>query len=205
MISNNYCCDMKKVVFVLTYFLFNVFSAEISKKPDVPYYWRDYTGFIPSDAIPGGLDLNHETTYIGQGFVGNVGIIPGIIYPGQREIYVPEHGVKKVDTYVKILCSPYKNAFRWHPVTASDFQVKTIGKYLVKGGVEMNNLLNIGRIAFQGEVVTGKIVTNSPDFPDTAPMFFVLKNQERETRQYEVLIYDDLLNVVNVRSNSITK
>lgn len=52
--------------------------------------------------MPGGADVNNVTTYIGQGFDKNHGIIPGIIYPGQNHITVPTHGTQKVDTYIKV-------------------------------------------------------------------------------------------------------
>ncbi|KAG5868476.1 hypothetical protein JTB14_013079 [Gonioctena quinquepunctata] len=179
---------MKFVVIQLTFFFMSVSSMEVKEDAEVIYYWRDYTGRIPSDAVPGGYDLNHETTYIGQVIVEDVGILPGIIYPGVKEMLIPEHGVKKVDYYIKIFCSPHKHAFKWIPVTDQKFKVQTINEHLVKGGIEKNNLLDIGRIAYQGEVVTGKIVTNSPDYPDTAPMFFVYKNEEHKTTNYEVLV-----------------
>lgn len=66
------------------------------------YYWRDYTGIIPSDAVPGGTDINKVTTYIGQGFVKDQGIIPGIIYAGHNHITVPTHGTQNLDTYIKV-------------------------------------------------------------------------------------------------------
>ena len=47
------------------------------------YYWRDYTGEIPEDAFPGGLDINQKPTYIGQAYLKGVGLIPTSLYPGQ--------------------------------------------------------------------------------------------------------------------------
>lgn len=74
----------------------------ISASQDINYYWRDYTGDIPKDAVPGGTDANGDTTYIGQGFVIDIGLIPGVIYPSQKYITVPTFGVRKVDTYIKV-------------------------------------------------------------------------------------------------------
>lgn len=75
----------------------------------------------------------------------------------------------------------------------------TINKTLVRGGVEDGYILNIGRIASQGETVIGKIVTASADYPETAPMFFAHKNKEKKVSNYEVLIYD------SSESNSVDK
>lgn len=72
----------------------------------------------------------------------------------------------------------------------TDFAVETLNKTLVRGGFENGYILNIGRIAFQGETVTGKIVTNSGDYPGTAPMFFAFRNKENKANYYEVLIYE---------------
>lgn len=65
-------------------------------------YWREYTGTISEDAVPGGHDIEHKTTYIGQGFVKERGITPGVIYPGVQSIVVPSFGVKTLSTYVKV-------------------------------------------------------------------------------------------------------
>lgn len=60
----------------------------------------------------------------------------------------------------------------------------------MKGGIEDGYILFIGRIAYQGQIVTGKVVSGSPDYPDTAPMFFIHKEKEQKTTIYELLIYD---------------
>lgn len=78
--------------------LFNILSV----LGENHYYWREYTGKIPTDAVPGGSDINSETTYIGLGFVKNRGIIPGVIYPNQKFISVPSYGVQKVDCYIQV-------------------------------------------------------------------------------------------------------
>jgi hypothetical protein len=66
------------------------FHNKKKQKPGMPdYYWRDYTGEIPHDAILGGYDVNKKPTYIGQAFLADVGIIPGTIYPGQVGIRLP--------------------------------------------------------------------------------------------------------------------
>lgn len=61
---------------------------------------------------------------------------------------------------------------------------------MVKGGIEDGYILFIGRIAYQGEIVTGKVVNGSRDYPTTSPMFFAHKENEQMATTYEVLIYD---------------
>lgn len=66
------------------------------------YYWRDYTGDIPEDAVEGGRDLNHRTTYIGQVYVKNFGIIPVTIYPGTTSVTANIQGLHHLSSYVKV-------------------------------------------------------------------------------------------------------
>lgn len=54
------------------------------------YYWREYTGELPSDAVPGGSDKYGKTTYIGQAlhiFPPNGKLIPGKIDADEKQMY----------------------------------------------------------------------------------------------------------------------
>jgi hypothetical protein len=66
------------------------------------YYWREYTGVIPRDAIAGGANINGEQIYIGQAYVKNSGFIPAQINAGVKEVYVPISGVQKIDERIKV-------------------------------------------------------------------------------------------------------
>jgi hypothetical protein len=66
------------------------------------YYWREYTGIIPRDAIAGGANINGEQIYIGQAYVKNSGFIPAQINGGVKEVYVPISGVQKIDERIKV-------------------------------------------------------------------------------------------------------
>lgn len=107
-------------------------------------------------------------------------------------------------SFSQILCSPNLSAFKWLRVNDKDFAIQTMNKVLVKGGFEDNYILNIGRIAFQGETVLGKVVTNSVDYPGTAPMFYAFRNQENRATIYEVMIYEaqylNILDLANIRN-----
>jgi hypothetical protein len=66
------------------------------------YYWREYTGEIPKDAIVGGRDIDGKNIYIGQAYIKNEGIMEVQITPGVRQVLVPMRGIKKIDKYVKV-------------------------------------------------------------------------------------------------------
>jgi hypothetical protein len=69
---------------------------------DLGYYWREYTGEVPEDAIVGGKDSNGKNIYIGQAYIRNEGLLVVQITPGVRQVFAPSHGVKKTDKYVKV-------------------------------------------------------------------------------------------------------
>lgn len=50
------------------------------------YYWRDFEGAIPSDALSAGLDSSGKPLYIGQAYFANT-IIPGKIYENDPVVY----------------------------------------------------------------------------------------------------------------------
>lgn len=72
----------------------------------------------------------------------------------------------------------------------TNFFVDTINKNVVRAGLEKDAVVHIGRIAYQGEVVVGKIPTN--DWTK-ASLFIVNKDSELKMTSFEVLIYDNKL------------
>ncbi|XP_018570728.1 uncharacterized protein LOC108910568 [Anoplophora glabripennis] len=173
--------------------IFGYFSCIVCDM-NYDYYWRDYTGEIPSDAVEGGYDINRKTTYIGQVYVKHYGIIPVTIYPGKTSVTANIWGLHHLDSYIKILCSPYKDNFKWVPANARTLHVQMINKHLVRGGVEYGLLTNIGRISYQGELLVAKVCSFSVG---NAKLFYPAGNREKSTDSYEVLIYD-------VKNNSDT-
>ena len=67
------------------------------------YYWREYTGVVPPDAVPGGRDANGQITYIGQAYSEGYGLMIAQIYPGVKEVDVPSYGAKRILTDVKVI------------------------------------------------------------------------------------------------------
>nr|XP_015837640.1 PREDICTED: uncharacterized protein LOC107398348 isoform X2 [Tribolium castaneum] len=66
------------------------------------YYWRQYTGDVPEDAVVGGEDINSKNIYIGQAYVKNGGLIVCQIFPGIKQVYVPFGGIKTVEANIKV-------------------------------------------------------------------------------------------------------
>lgn len=66
------------------------------------YFWREYNGEIPNDAIIGGISSNGDNIYIGQAYVHNYGLIPGQIRPKIDEIVAIEYGIHRTTKYNKV-------------------------------------------------------------------------------------------------------
>ncbi|RZB94396.1 DUF3421 domain containing protein, partial [Asbolus verrucosus] len=153
------------------------------------YYWRDFYGEIPDDAVPGGLDRNHKITYIAQVYFANHGILTTRLYQGEKSVTASRDGIHTSDVFIKVLCSHQLQKFSWVPATASRLHTELIGRHLVVGGTENGKILNIGRVTYQGEVIVGKVCGyNIGD----AQMFFPYQNKEISVSSYEVLVYDDI-------------
>jgi hypothetical protein len=69
---------------------------------NLDYYWRDYYGKIPDDAVEGGKDIRGNPTYIGQAFVLHHGILIGQIYPGQISLTTSKEGIHVTNVYNKV-------------------------------------------------------------------------------------------------------
>lgn len=58
-------------------------------------------GRIPDDAISCGGEARNQT-YIGQGLLKDVGLIPGMIYSGESHMMVPYGGSNHIDRQIKV-------------------------------------------------------------------------------------------------------
>lgn len=70
------------------------------------YFWRNYDGRIPADAVLGGQTNESRITYIGHGFVGKYGIVPGMIYSGVETMDVPIYGVERLKSNIEVSTDP---------------------------------------------------------------------------------------------------
>ncbi|KAF2895668.1 hypothetical protein ILUMI_10527 [Ignelater luminosus] len=125
------------------------------------YYWRDFEGIIPEDALPGGLDRNGLPIYIAQVLFENK-LIPGELYENDPNVYYEWAGqVLTATDNVKILCSQYPEKLEWLP-TKHDV-VRLTNKLLIKGGYEPGRSIYIGRAYSTGETNVGKVVCRETD------------------------------------------
>lgn len=74
-----------------------LFSTEAYFKD---YYWRDFFGSVPSDAVEGGYSEINGSTYIGQAL--NIDVSPVEIHEGRPEVYVPVEFPKPQKDLVKV-------------------------------------------------------------------------------------------------------
>ena len=123
------------------------------------YYWRDFDGSIPEDALPGGKDINNKPIYIGQALSGNL-LIPAKIYStGSTAFYELGGKEHEVKDNVMILCTQHPEQFKWIPT--DNMRLKLLNDvYVVKGGFEPGVSTYIGRVHHCGEILVGKALAD---------------------------------------------
>ncbi|VEN48154.1 unnamed protein product [Callosobruchus maculatus] len=166
-----------------------------SPKKYTHYYWRDYTGEVPCDAVVGGHDELNRTTYIGQGVALNndyYSLSPLTIVEGEKVQRAPlwGYGMEVVQTRILCVTSPYPD--KWIATNSKKLVADTVDEQLVLGGIEGskhdNNVrydLNIGRAKVGDKLITGKIITH-----DTynSVLYVVDGWQAQEVQEFEVLV-----------------
>ncbi|GJQ78247.1 hypothetical protein Trydic_g2575 [Trypoxylus dichotomus] len=137
--------------------IFNVFVLiTASGKVNHHYYWRDYWGEIPHDAI------SYAGIYVAQ--IPNHGILPASLYPQTKEAVTEVFGRKVVETKsIKVLCDPNSENFYWE-YTTTDKLTEDKLENLVVGGVESGSYLYIGKIFNEGEWKICKVFPPSSEY-----------------------------------------
>ncbi|KAJ3653470.1 hypothetical protein Zmor_012719 [Zophobas morio] len=150
------------------------------------YYWREYTGEIPHDALPGGVDADGQDTYIGEGYYHDNGFYIAQIYPGVKEVDLPCYGVKTATINIKILCTESPESFHWVKTSSSTFKQDTADFELVVAGYDgngNNGIMHVGRMFYQGYVTVGDVTPWK-----TPHLWFPFNKIERAVNFYEVLV-----------------
>jgi hypothetical protein len=181
---------MRHFQILLLWVVFINLTKEIAS--EVEYYWKEYAGVIPPDALPGGRDLDGRNTYIGQAYIHGHGLYVAQIFPGKNELDVPCYGVKKADKDIKILCTKHADNFEWITTSNKYFHVNMTNKLPVPGGYESvgnKGLLNIGRLTYQGVLKVGRVTSYELE---NAKLFFTHSNIEKQASFYQVLNYRGL-------------
>lgn len=68
----------------------------------IDYYWRDYNGKVPSDAVPAGEDVNGEPTFVGQIYLQGHGLFVAQIIPPNLQVEFAAYGHRKQDYAIKV-------------------------------------------------------------------------------------------------------
>ncbi|KAJ8950639.1 hypothetical protein NQ318_010838 [Aromia moschata] len=161
------------------------------------FYWREFEGVIPTDAISFGYsDFVQKQLYIGQAYIHNYGLMIGKIYNGAKQITVPCYGTKTTNTAIKILCAQDSRKYYWLSTTNETYSTDTANKCPVLGGYDetipdhtnlTHGVLHIGRINYLDDYVTGNIAA----YHEYPLFYYVLNNVEKNSAVYEVLMYSD--------------
>lgn len=115
--------------------------------------WRSASGgFVPSDAVPGGHDVNGELIYVGRAY-DNGDLIPGKIVPSHGVLYVPYGGEEHSHSNYEYLVRPTYGSLDWVP--AADGVIPS-GAVLA-GNTSAGEGLFVGRANYEGSWVIGKV------------------------------------------------
>ncbi|KAJ3660737.1 hypothetical protein Zmor_005173 [Zophobas morio] len=151
------------------------------------YYWRDYFGTIPYDAVPAGKDHNGNNRYIGLVYIRGFELLPATILPQQGVAQTTAYThVLTTSQYVKILCSPYKAALEWIHVQSKDLHDYE-SRNLIPGGSEVGESLYIGRVFENGDVIIGKIFRHERA---NRGIWYPVGDTFKNSLTYELLLYN---------------
>ncbi|KAF2897471.1 hypothetical protein ILUMI_08701 [Ignelater luminosus] len=158
------------------------------KSNEVPdYYWREYVGIIPEDAVEGGTDEFDNPTYVGQAYFEQFGLLPAIIFPACRKAHTTAHTSEvTTDKNIKILCSKHKENLEWIQTKSDETHLLT-DRRLVVGGYEVGQTLNIGRLLYDGRVIVGKVF--SYPLPNKG-LWIPYNERPMNFQSYEILTYN---------------
>ncbi|GJQ68819.1 hypothetical protein Trydic_g19807 [Trypoxylus dichotomus] len=146
-IGGNGACGRatKNTVLFYCYCLLIFTSAENQHN----YFWRDYRGTIPSDA------LEVEGLYVAQ--IPYNGALPATLYPEKKEAVSECEGHRVVvKEGIKLLCDAWNTSFSWEFVNVNKLTKQKLKDYVI-GGTEDGSTLYIGKIFHEGEWKIGKV------------------------------------------------
>ncbi|RZB40658.1 uncharacterized protein BDFB_011470, partial [Asbolus verrucosus] len=151
------------------------------------YYWRDYHGTLPNDAVLAGIDSQGQPVYIGLVYIRGFELLPATFYPVQ--------GIARTTAYssileptenIRILCSPHPEAFEWLSIQSKDLQYYTYLN-LIPGGNEVGENLYIGRVFRDNGAIIGKIFRHERD---NRGIWFPYGKGPANSLTYEILAYN---------------
>jgi len=115
--------------------------------------WRPISGgYVPTDAVEGGNDVNGEPIYVGRAHESG-DLIPGKIVPSHGVCYVAYSGRENAHSNYEYLVRPSYGSYAWH--RAAD---GVIPSGAINGGrTSSGEPLFIGRAFYEGSWVLGKV------------------------------------------------
>ncbi|KAF5299416.1 hypothetical protein FQA39_LY11562 [Lamprigera yunnana] len=151
------------------------------------YYWQDFQGVIPKNALAGGKDINGKPIYIGQVLYASK-LLPAKIYGNDNKAYYT-WGVEYSTTKdIKILCAPHPERFKWVPTKKNEIH-KLINHRPVRGGWEPGYDLYIGRAFYKSETLVGRVrVAGVPT--SNLGLYISADKKEVIVNDFEILTYD---------------
>ncbi|KAB0793970.1 hypothetical protein PPYR_13590 [Photinus pyralis] len=180
------------ILTVLTIFLIKSEVSNLKCADDISsdFYWRDYFGEIPSDALGGGYDKAGNPAYIGQLFNHKDGLLPAMIYEGDQSLYATVRNAPLTQQkYGKILCSHNPCKYKWIPTDTSKVQSLFSNYTVISGGYEnaINIDLYIGRIHYDLEIRIGKVIVG---INSVNGIHIPFGKSYVHFKSYEILVYD---------------
>ncbi|KAF2887736.1 hypothetical protein ILUMI_18437 [Ignelater luminosus] len=138
-------------------------SPHVVNSNQIPdYYWKEYIGIIPQDAVEGGTDAVGNPTYVGQAYIQKYELLPGFITIGCKTLTTVAYALELTpNENVKILCARDKRKFEWVPTKKEDLHM-LIGRHFVVGGSEVGKTLYIGRVHYENRIIVGKFFNSVP-------------------------------------------
>ncbi|KAK4874257.1 hypothetical protein RN001_013617 [Aquatica leii] len=176
---------------VIVLFLFLRCYASTESVED--YYWRDFKGLVPSDAIPSDSQ-SEDTVYIGQFSVvaeynvdvANLHTLVATLYKGKHRAIAAYNGrtvYSNETSNLKILCAGSTYRYSWK----SQNSLFSPNCRFVIGGYEDNVPLYVGRGVKGKEKLVGKVYSDS-SFHD-AKLTVPYQGGEEKFDSYEILTY----------------
>ncbi|KAK5641160.1 hypothetical protein RI129_009707 [Pyrocoelia pectoralis] len=180
------------IVFILQLCISLTFqdSLDINSVPvhiDEDFYWRDYRGSIPKDALVGGSKLNRPT-YIGQ-VVHSNSLIPGPIVQEDKGMYFYFEGdAYFVTENVKIFCTKHPEKFNWTKIHNGEVRNGLDVNRFVIGG---SNNMYIGRIRYHDGDLVGRFSLDSSSYSTLISFEGSVDDMLVEGNTFEILYYID--------------
>ncbi|KAK4874967.1 hypothetical protein RN001_014327 [Aquatica leii] len=181
-------------------YLFIKFSVSNPTDHSDDFYWRDYNGEVPKDALPGGMDRDHKPTYIGQVVYSGV-LVPGHIISGVKKMYYYGDYSARVETEnIKILCTKHPDNFEWIKSNGNDVKSQSRMR-LIPGGFSNGEEVYIGRGLAENLLVVGKVII--PTDSRNGYIKIGINGNSYAPDEFEVLNYR--LRNIEYKSNSTKK